>query len=179
MNFKTKVEKVGNNIIVDSEDALILSDDYYNWTSMSENANEKYVLEVFQKIQKLNRFDIKSNLSVINLIKSLNEYEKATNEYSRLFIFKHLFNALELAINFGRESTGKDFDKTVQALTGIHEGSVQRWRDFYNRVKHVNKSNQHNVTHVEGTKNISSILVPIRDSCKKAIMMLLNKSTIG
>jgi hypothetical protein len=174
MNLKTKVEKIGNNIIVHSEDALILSDDYHNWTSMSENVNEKYALDVFQKLQKLNRFDIKSNLPIVNLIKSLNEYEKAMNEYSRVFIFKHLFNALELGLNFCREITGKDFNEAVQAITGISENSVQGWKDFYNRIKHVNKSNQHNVTYLEGTKNVSSMLVPIRNSCKKAITKLLN-----
>ena len=124
MNLKTKVEKVGNKLVALSEDVLILSDDYYNWTSMFENANEKYVIEVFHKLQNMNRFDIKSNLFGINLIKSLNEYEMAMKENSRLFIFKHLFNALELAINFSREKTGKDFDKTLDSVepSGVVNG---------------------------------------------------------
>ncbi len=173
MNLKTKVEKVGNKLIAQSKDVLILSDDYYNWTSMSENVNEKYILGVFQKLQKLNRFDIKSNMRLINLIKSLSEYEMAMKEYSRLFIFKHLFNGLELAINFSRESTGKKFDISVEAHTGIPETTVETWREFYNRIKHVDKSSKDNVTYIEGTQKVTSMILPIRNCIKKAIMTLL------
>ena len=174
MNLKTSVEKVGNNLIARSEDVLILSDDYYNWTSMSENVNERYILDVFQKLQKLNRFDFKLNHSAINLIKSLNEYEMAMKEHSRLFIFKHLFNALELAINFKSESTGEKFDKYVEAHTNMPEATVKSWREFYNRIKHVDKSNNHNITYLEGMQKISSMIVPARRCAKKAILAVLN-----
>lgn len=174
MNLESKVEKIGNKQIAISRDVLILSDDYYNWTSMSENVNEKYVVEVFHKLQNMNRFDTKSNLLGINLIKSLNEYEMSMKENSRLFIFKHFFNALELAINFNSESTGKRFDKSVEARTGIPETTVQTWREFYNRIKHVDKSEKDNTTYVEGLQRLTSMILPIRNCSKKTIMTLLN-----
>jgi len=176
MDLKTKVEKVGNRIVAVSQDVLLLSDDYYNSTSMSENVDEKYVLDVFQKLQNLDRFNIKSNFPLINLIKSLIEYETAMKEYSRLFIFKHLFNALELAINFSQEITGDDFDNAVEVRAGIPRTSVTRWRDFYNRTKHVDRSDNHNITYLEGTQKVSSMILPVRHCTKKAITTLLNSN---
>jgi hypothetical protein len=176
MKLKTEIEKVGNKLIAHSEDVLILSDDYYNWTSMSENVNEKYILDIFQKLQRLNRFGIKSNLRLTNLIKSLSEYEMGMKENSRLFIFKHLFNALEIAINIDSERTGEMFDKSVEAHTGIPEATVERWRGLYNRIKHVDKSSNHNSAYMEGTKKVTSMIVPIRNSAKKAIMTILKNT---
>jgi hypothetical protein len=109
------------------------------------------------------------------LIKALSEYETAMKENSRLFIFKHLFNALELAINFDSETTGLNFDRSVEINTSVSEKTVRVWREFYNRIKHVDKTSQDNNIYEQGMKNLSSLILPVRTSSRKAIMNVLNR----
>lgn len=159
--FKTKYKKNGNKIETYSEDALIFTDVSYTGISLSENINETYVVDVFRKLQKLNRFG-KYNLSHTNLIKSLREYENSMSENSLLYIFKCLYNSLELATNSQKEETGDNFDKEVSNKTSITEKQAYEWRQFYNRIKHMDKSHLESNKYIHGLENVLSMISPLR-----------------
>ena len=55
--------------------------------------------------------------------------------------FRDLFTALELCVNIdGNEKTAPAFDDKANKLYGINLITVSNWREFYNRVKHVDRS---------------------------------------
>ena len=95
-------------------------------------------------------------------------------ENSTLFIFKHLFNALELSTNSHKEYTNNVFDIVVSENTTIPSGPVKEWRSFYNRIKHVDESEEQHLAFVSGMDKVSSMICPIRSCTKKTIVNLLN-----
>ena len=137
MNLKSEVRTIGNRSHVYSKDVIGVSDESFGWTSASESINEKRVLTLFRIIQRFKEIYSKQNLSYLNLRKSITEYEKSMKENSRLFIFKHLFNSLELCTNFYKEYTSSAFDEIVSNNMAIPTATVREWRNFYSRIKHV------------------------------------------
>ena len=58
------------------------------------------------------------------------------SEFSKLFKFKNMFNALELLVNIdGKDRMGKDFD--TEAMRLDPKNCTEKWRNFYNRIKHI------------------------------------------
>ena len=113
MDLKNEVRKVGDIVHAYSENVIVVSDDAFAWVSLSENISENYTLDLFKTIQNFKAIDIKQNLPYTNLTKAITEYERSMTENSTLFIFKHLFNALELSTNSHKEYTNNVFDIVV------------------------------------------------------------------
>jgi hypothetical protein len=63
------------------------------------------------------------------------------SENFRPYIFKYLFNSLELSTNSKKEKKGSDFDKEVSKNSLITEKQVCEWRELYNRIKHMDNLN--------------------------------------
>jgi hypothetical protein len=60
------------------------------------------------------------------------------SEFSKLFKFKNMFNALELLVNIdGKDRKGKDFDTEAMRLDPKNCTEIEKWRNFYNRIKRV------------------------------------------
>lgn len=148
-------------------------------TGGSENVDEKISLDLFKKIQAIKKPRMESTLplATINLVKAFNEYENSTISFERLSMFKHLFNAIELSINWnGRNLIGNDFDSAVAAMAHVDQNDVREWREFYNRAKHVDTTPNHVDATVRGMEKLPSILLPVRSCASKIIFQILNKN---
>jgi hypothetical protein len=173
-DVKNEIEITGDVIHATSENVVIASDEVFAWTSSSEYIDAKYMLSLFRILQKLKSTEINQNPILTNLSKGITEYEKSMLENSRLFIFKHLFNSLELCINSSKEYISDDFDVAVSKNVAIPERSVRQWRKFYSRIKHVDRSKQESVAFENVLRMISSMILPVMRCSRKMIAKLLN-----
>lgn len=178
-DLKNEVRRIDDIVHAYSESVIVVSDEAFAWTSLSENISENYTLDLFKTIQKFKAIDINQNLRYTNLTKAIGEYEKSTTENSTLFIFKHLFNALELSTNFYHEYIGGTFDAIVSNNTVIPTESVKEWRNLYTRIKHVDRSDKERIAFVNGIQNVNSMILPLRRCTRKTIVDLLNSNLIN
>jgi hypothetical protein len=122
---KVFINVIGDHILVtDSVDATV---------PHSASLDERSVIEAFQKLQKIKRFDINkySSIQDNNLNNSLKNYENAMLAHSKILKYKHLFNALEIVINInGSNIKYSNFDNEVSSLCRMNSQSVERWRQF-------------------------------------------------
>jgi hypothetical protein len=176
INLKNEVRELENVLHAFSENTVIVSDEAFAWTSNSECINEKYMLNLFQIIQKFKTTNINQNSSFTNLTKAITEYERGMKENSRPFIFKHLFNSLEFCTNFYKEYTSDAFDIAVSKNVAIPTESIREWRKFYSRIKHVDRSEKESMAFVGGMNKVNSMILPIRSTTRKMIVRLLNSS---
>ena len=174
MGLKNEVGRMDDIVHAYSENVIVVSDEAFAWVSLSENISENYTLDLFKTIQNFKAIDIMQNLPYANLTKAITEYERSMTENSTLFIFKNLFNALELSTNSHQEYTSNEFDTIVSENTTIPSDTVKEWRIFYNRIKHVDESEEQYIAFVSGKDKLTSMICPMRSSTKKTIVKLLN-----
>jgi hypothetical protein len=179
---KTHITKENQGYYVKSEDIVALKDESHNTVHLSLNIEEQKMLEIFRKIQKLRRFERKgiSNLPEINLIGALGLFESGMGEFLTLLKFKHLFNALELITNVTGTDLKRDkFDREAEKIihssqTGltcsINKTTIKDWREFYNRIKHVQKDTEDIKTYYEGMNTIGRKLLSLRGSLNKIFL---------
>ena len=130
-----------------------------------EELDEGRTLSNLGILRKLKRHKISTTPAIpaVTLSKALSEYENAMTVFPRLMIFKHLFNSLELSTNSdGTDRRGESLDKEVAKISGIAETDVGRWRDFYNRTKHVDKTPRDVTEFFAGLGSITETLMPLR-----------------
>lgn len=123
----------------------------YSKTSLKDKPSLKWLLKqasiiygskVFwylERIKKINlrKAEFDSDERKANIKLALMEYEAALNTYVPMLIFKHLFDALEIAANYdGENREGKNFDGYIESLIKIKSGTIKTWREFYARTKH-------------------------------------------
>jgi hypothetical protein len=173
MKLRNKVRKVGSRIHAFAENVVIVSDHSFAYVSLSDEVDELHVIDLFRIIQQYRKIEITRNRFHTNLSKAINEYQKGMVENFRPFIFKHLFNALELSTNCFVEYTFDSFDKIVCKNTGVSEETVREWRNFYNSIKHADRSEKQRVAYLEGINQINSMILSIRTSTKNTIKGLL------
>jgi hypothetical protein len=166
---KTSVTKSDGGFHLDSEETIVFREEYFTGVGIWGEIDENKVVNLFQKIQKLRRFEKKdvSQLQTMNLIDALNKYESGIAEFDSLVKFKHFFNALELVINMaGTNLKGEDFDKEVEKISPISKSEAKNWRDFYNRTKHVQKDSDDINKYYYGmdTATLANTLLAIRTS---------------
>jgi len=83
--------------------------------------------------------------------------------FPKLMIFKHLFNSLELSTNWnGVDRKGSSLDREVAGTSGIPMTNAEKWRRFYDRTKHVDRTAKDATEFVGGLATISDDLVPLR-----------------
>jgi hypothetical protein len=86
------------------------------------------------------------------------------SEFSKLFKFKNMFNALELLVNIdGKDRMGKDFDTEAMRLDPKNCTEIEKWRNFYNRIKHILRDST-DIRIYEGKKDLRDELVCSRRS---------------
>lgn len=144
---------------------------------IAEMIEEKQIVEVFRKLQKVNSYGIPrpSTIADINLRNSLSHYEAVMSDFSRLFKFKNLFNALELAINIDSEDrTGKNFDDEAIRLDPENCNDVQNWRKFYARIKHIQQNSAHIEAYEKGEKDLANKIEYSRRAVQKILLFKLN-----
>lgn len=165
-----KDNKVFVNII---EDHILVSDSVNATVPLSATLEERNVIEVFQKLQKMKRFKInrQSSIQDNNLNNSLENYEKAMLDTNKISKFMHLFIALELVTNInGNNLTGSCLNNEVNNLSKVSRKSVEQWREFYNRTKHTQRNKQDIDKFYNGEKDLPDNLISIR-KCVKTILL--------
>jgi hypothetical protein len=141
-----------------------------------EEIDEDKVVSTLGLINKLNSKKFTDNLKINNLRKSLTEYENGMKVFDRLMIFKHLFNSLELATNWdGSDRKSLPFDTEVATITGLPTLEVNKWRDFYNRTKHIDREPKEIAEFVHGMQNLPCVLKPLRSASNTVIIDRLKR----
>ncbi len=75
-----------------------------------------------------------------------------------------MFNALELLVNIdGKDRMGKDFDTEAMRLDPKNCTEIEKWGNFYNRIKHILRDST-DIRIYEGEKDLRDELVCSRRS---------------
>lgn len=170
---KINVSKLDKEYHVQSEDTIVIRDQIRVGVHLSGSIEEQMIIEIFRKIQKLRRFEKKdvSNLQNLNLNNALRHYESGISDYDSFFKFKHFFNSLELVINMaGEDKTGNSFDSEVAKVSSSRKEESMDWREFYNRIKHVQRNSNEINKYYEGIDTLTNKLLPIR-TCLNSIFL--------
>lgn len=174
---KNTIQKIGNTFCVNIIENIEVRDKVSIVVSIAEMIEEKQIVEVFGKLQKINRYGKpkSSTTSEMNLNNSLKHYEQAMSEFNKLFKFKNLFNALELVVNMdGEDRSGPDFDTEAKILDPTNCNDVQKWRNFYARIKHVQQNSAHIKAYEEGEKDLANKMEYSRRAVQKILLSKLN-----
>jgi hypothetical protein len=170
--LKSTVQKIGNVFCVNIVENIELRDKVSIVVGIAEIIEEKQIVKVFRKLQKINRYGMpkSSKIRDINLMSSLHHYEAAISEFNRLFKFKYMFNALELLINIDGNDRKQDvFDAEAKRLDPTNCKNVEKWRNFYNRTKHVQRHSTDIKVYEEGEKDLPDEL----DCCRRCVQGIL------
>jgi hypothetical protein len=173
---RTNVTKLDSGYHIHTEDTIVLRDEAYATIHIWGDFDENKVADIFQKIQKLRRFERKSvsQLQVMNLNDALSKYESGISEFEGLIKFKHFFNSLELVTNMaGRELKGDDFDNEVQRIASVSKTDTEEWRQFYNRTKHVQKGSDDINKYYNGVDTLPDKLLAIRTNLNEILLSKL------
>lgn len=160
-----KVEQTAKAVSVTMTDTVVVKESIHITMKTEEELDEEQTISNLRLLRRLNRYTVSEKVAmpVSNLSKALSEFESAMTVFPRLMIFKHLFNALELSTNSdGIDRTADSLDKEVSRISRVSVVDVEKWRDFYNRTKHIDKSSKHVTEFVTGIETLPMILVPLR-----------------
>jgi hypothetical protein len=92
----------------------------------------------------------------------------------KLFKFKNIFNALELVTNIdGINRTKSDFDNEAIRLGPTNCSDVEKWRNFYNRIKHVQRNSGDIRMYEEGEKGVTQELLCSRKCVQELLLSKL------
>jgi hypothetical protein len=175
---KATVTKSDGGFHLHAEEFIALRDEAYFTVNIWGEIYESKIVDIFQKLQKLGRVEKKdvSQLQTMNLNDPLSKYESGISEFDRLVKFKHFFNSLELVTNMaGTDLKGDDFDTEVQRILSISKSDATSWREFYNRIKHVQKHSDDIEKYYEGadTLTLAKRLLDIRTSLNELLLSKL------
>jgi len=143
-----------------------------------EELDESRAIDHLGLLRKLGRHELSSDapIQALNLSKALSEFEQAMTVFPRRMIFKHLFNSLELSTNSdGFDRTGESLDKEVAKVSGIAATDVEKWRKFYVRTKHVDRTPRDITEFDQGQLDLPITLIPLRRASTSVITDRLRK----
>jgi hypothetical protein len=155
------VQKIGNAFCVNIVENIEVRDKVSIVVGIAEMIEGKQIVEVFRKLQKVNRYGMPKSSTIyeMNLNNALRHYEAAMLEFNKLFKFKNMFNALELLVNIdGKERREKDFDTEAMRLDPKNCTDIEKWRRFYNRIKHVQRNSNDIQAYGKGEEHLSDYL---------------------
>jgi hypothetical protein len=70
----------------------------------------------------------------------------------------------------GRDKTGDSFDNEVAKISSSSKEESTDWREFYNRIKHVQRNSNEINKYYEGIDTLTKKLLPIR-TCLNSILL--------
>ena len=146
--------------------------------SFAEEMDENKVVSYLQFVNKIAIVEPpnKNRLELVNLKKSFNEYRNAMSVFDNLMIFKSLFNSLEFATNFnGKNRREQELDNEVAKITGLQILDVCKWRQFYNRTKHPDRTPEEVKDFSMGKENLHEFIAPLRLAVEAVIIDRLNR----
>lgn len=171
-----KIKQDGNRITVEIHERIVFSDHVSISYGTKENIDETKVIEIFKRLQNANRFEIAKTTPVTanNVAKALKEYEDAMNSFDRLAIFKHLVNAIEIAVNYdGSKDDSDKLDKKISALTGVSQTDAKFWRELYNRAKHPDARTEDIEKYLAGSQSLGTTNVAVRACARSTLLARL------
>jgi hypothetical protein len=171
---KVNVTKLNGGHHIHSEENLVFREESHASVFVLGQIEEKLVSQIFKKIQRLKRFEKKQehDLQYINLNSALSHYESGILDFNPWMKFKHIFNSLELVVNMsgGPGLTYSDFDISVARISSATRIQAQEWREFYNRLKHVQKNSRDVQMYYQGTETFSDKLRYIRPTVNEILL---------
>lgn len=172
---RTYTKKSGKSVEIFINDFFSVRDTASISVGYKEDIDEYSILNVFNELQITKRFNINiASLTLHNLSKALTEYESAMNDIDLINKFKHIFNAIEIAINYdGIKRESDEFDNEVEKLTSIFKSNIRSWRQDYNRFKHYDTNKRDRDTYLKSKELIQSYLSDLRDCCKTILLFRL------
>lgn len=173
-----EVEKKNGMTTVTVSDTMTLRDSVYIIIGYKEQIDEQVAMKYFNKVKKLNRYEISSNTPKreINLSKALRSYESAMDSIDEVNTFKNLYNSLEFSADWeGLGLRGVNLDKEIVNLSGISKLDTTEWRRFYNRTKHVDTTPTQINKYLKGIEKLPNIRIALRKTCNFVIMDRLSQ----
>ena len=136
-----------------------------------EEIDENELKQILILIQNLdNKFTRESN----QLKKALASYSSAMSSFDRCIVFKNLFNALALATNSdGNERSANVFSAEIAVITNERQDLIEKWREFNNRTKHIDRNLNDDRKYKDGLKEMPSWISPLRLAAQRIILAKL------
>ena len=170
---KTVDTTPGKEIII--TDILQATDHLGTAVLDNDELDEDKVLELLSKILSIKNNNAQSTLNIIDMQKSLDQYQFAMNSFDKVGIFMHLFASLELSTNCdGKKRCAQELDQEVARISGIDDSVINNCRQFNNRVKHKNKNSRQNKEYAEELNKLTSKIINVREIAQKIITFRLN-----
>jgi hypothetical protein len=148
----------------------------------AEQLDESDVMSNLQLIDKLDRHKRKRRKRTQkNLENALGNYEsafyrKGIKELDEISMFKSIFNAVEIAINWEKELCSPDRDKILSNVANVSIRRVASWRCMYNRLKHTSISLREQRQYRNMMQGqIRRHLVPLRSASNAVLLDRLQK----
>ncbi len=172
----SKVEDTPSGKKVTFTEVVSITESIRIGVGFEDELDEQQVLDVLQKIRKINDGTANSNLKIQDLQKSLRDYNSGTTSFDRLSIFKHLFSSLELATNCdGTDRSGQDLDDEISRISGTSSSDIEDFRNFYSRTKHIDQNSQHVTKYRDGMSQLGGKINPLWETAKNVIKDRLNQ----
>ncbi|MGC1134959.1 MAG: hypothetical protein WA941_19170 [Nitrososphaeraceae archaeon] len=150
-------------------DSISIRDKVNAVVTTHDEIDEIEVSEIFEKVIHFRRHEDKNDFRETNLSLCLRNYEKAM-EMKTSFKYKSLLNSLEFIVNVsGIDLTGDRLDREVYRLSGIPVLEARNWRQFYDRLKHVQRSNEDIRKLIEGNRQFTRWMLSLRECTKQLI----------
>ena len=171
---KSVVIRKDHKVLVNvTEEHILISEKVHAALFHTSSVDERIVIDIFQRLQRLNRSAISrySSKEDYNLKKSLERYEHAMYSFEKESAFKDLFTSLEKITNMkGKTLEGPTFDLHASALSGTQSSDIQRWRLLNNRFKHAAR-NTKDIELLEEEEVKSPTMLSDLRKCVQAIIL--------
>lgn len=155
-----------SEIVVTTDDVstLLMTKVCLDEVKVLDVVNRQLVFSVFSKTSK-------SDLQ-LNILLSLKSYREALRVADGLSCYQSLFNALELAVNAGKEVKGRAFDLEASNLTAIAltPTEIEEIRRFNDRVKHVLRRRGDFATLEAGEARMAQLALNLKKAADCAIL---------
>lgn len=156
---------------VEITEVVQITDEVHIHFEFRDDLDEKLVLIILNKISKLEILTVSKNLNIVDLKKSLMVYADAMSSNERVGIFKNLYSSIEIATNCdGVDRAGRALDSEVNRITGTPTLSMQDWREFNDRLKHINRTPTEEAAYQNGLLRIGEKINPLRETSQKVIL---------
>ena len=156
-----------------TEEHILISEKVHATLFHTSSVDERIVVDIFQRLQGLNRFAIGrySSKEDYNLKRSLERYEHAMYSFEKESAFKDLFTSLEKITDIkGKTLEGPTLDLHTRALSGTQSSDIQRWRLLNNRYKH-SARNTRDIELIEEEEVKSPTMLSDLRKCVQAIIL--------
>lgn len=171
----SKVEDTPTGKKVTIQEVIRITESVSISIGFEDELDESKVIEVLNKLLKIENGNVSSNLNIQDLQKALREYNSGTTNFERLGIFKHLFSSVELATNCdGNDRRSSQLDNEINRISGIELSKIEDFRKFNSRTKHIDRHFLHRSEYKEGMSKLGEKIIFLRECAQKIILEKLS-----